>query len=339
MYQSINVFIIAELGQAHDGSLGILPSYIDALSSTGVDAVKFQMHIAEAESSQYEEFRVKFSYVDKTRYDYWKRMGFSREQWIEIKKHCEDQGVEFLCSAFSNAAVDLLEEIGLKRYKVGSGETTNYVLLEKIARTGKEMILSSGMSSFRDIDLAIDFLKPFGNNFSILQCTTKYPTGPEDLGLNVIAEMKKRYGVPVGFSDHSGKIYPSIAAVALGANIIEVHSVFDKKMFGPDASSSLTIDEISRMVEGVRYIEKANRHPFDKSNSAGFERLREIFGKSLSVNKDLSAGHILTFDDFETKKPYGRGIPAKDYREIIGKKLKTAKRKYDFLNNDDFADS
>ncbi len=329
------VFVIAEIGQAHDGSLGILHSYIDALSETGVDAVKFQVHIAEVESSQFEEFRVKFSYVDKTRYDYWKRMGFSIDQWIEIKSHCEKVGLEFLASPFSNAAVDLLEEVGIKQYKVGSGETTNYVLLRKIAQTGKNIILSSGMSAFRDIELAVEFLKPYGNQISILQCTTKYPTLAEDIGLNVITEMKERYGLKIGFSDHSGKTCAPLAAVALGAEIIEIHTVFDKRIFGPDAGSSLTIDEIKQLVDGIRFIEKSLAHPIDKRSIAGFERVREIFGKSLSVNKDLPAGHVLAFDDLETKKPYGRGMHAKDYQKAIGLKLKIDKKKYDFLHEED----
>ncbi len=143
-----NIYTIAEIGQAHEGSLGILHSYIDALSSTGVSAIKFQMHIAEAESSEYEPFRVKFSYEDATRFDYWKRMEFTLEQWKGIKKHCDEVGLEFLCSPFSNLAVDWLEEIGVNRYKIGSGEVNNFLLLEKIAQTKKPIILSSGMSSF-----------------------------------------------------------------------------------------------------------------------------------------------------------------------------------------------
>ncbi|MEL6945152.1 MAG: N-acetylneuraminate synthase family protein, partial [Bacteroidota bacterium] len=173
-----STFIIAEIAQAHDGSLGILHSYIDALAETGVDAIKFQTHIAEAESSIHEPFRVNFSYEDKTRYDYWARMGFTLEQWKEIKQHCEEVGLEFMSSPFSQAAVDWLEELGVKRYKIGSGEVTNFLMLEKIARTGKPIILSSGMSSFVELDEAVKFIQTFGNDLTILQCTTSYPTPP-----------------------------------------------------------------------------------------------------------------------------------------------------------------
>jgi len=179
-----STFIIAEIGQAHDGSLGILHSYIDALATTGVDAIKFQTHIAEAESSAAEPFRVNFSYEDATRYDYWQRMSFTLEQWKGIKAHCDEVGLEFMSSPFSQAAVDLLETVGVQRYKIGSGEVNNFLMLEKIANTGKPIILSSGMSSFEEIAAAVDFLEPYGNELSILQCTTSYPTPPERIGLN-----------------------------------------------------------------------------------------------------------------------------------------------------------
>ena len=172
-------FIIAEIGQAHEGSLGILHSYIDAIANTGVNAIKFQTHIAEAESSLHEPFRVKFSYEDKTRFDYWKRMEFDIEQWKEIKNHCDKVGLEFMSSPFSNAAVDLLENVGIKRYKIGSGEVNNLLLLEKIIKTKKPIIISSGMSSLEELDQTVAFLKLKKATFSILQCTTSYPTKPE----------------------------------------------------------------------------------------------------------------------------------------------------------------
>ncbi|MBM3419045.1 MAG: hypothetical protein FJY17_09035 [Bacteroidetes bacterium] len=192
--------IIAEIAQAHEGSIGIAHSYIDALSSCGVDAVKFQTHIAEAESSPFENFRINFSFEDKTRFDYWKRMEFSFEQWKRLKVHCDDVGVEFISSPFSCAAVDLLEDVGVQTYKIGSGEITNYLMLAKIAKTGKPIILSSGMSDYKELDSCIDFLKPFGNKLSILQCVTAYPTSPEQWGLSEIPKLKHRYRIPVGYS-------------------------------------------------------------------------------------------------------------------------------------------
>jgi N,N'-diacetyllegionaminate synthase len=328
-------YIIAEIGQAHEGSLGILYSYMDAIAQTGVDAVKFQMHIAEAESSIYEPFRVQFSLEDETRFDYWKRMGFSLAQWKGIKQHCDAVGLDFICSPFSNLAVDWLEEIGVEQYKIGSGEVTNFLILEKIAQTGKPVILSSGMSSYEELDKTAAFLKEKKVHFSILQCTTAYPTQPEQYGLNVIQELKNKYDVAVGFSDHSARIETCIAATALGAEILEFHVVFDRQLFGPDSKSSLTLSETKELVLSVRNIATALSNPITKENTAAFTSLKQIFEKSLAVNKDLPENHILTFEDLEAKKPKGFGIDAAAFQGLLGKKLKRDLKQWDFLNVED----
>lgn len=329
------VFIIAEIGQAHEGSLGIAHSYIDALADTGVDAIKWQTHIADAESSPQEPFRVQFSYEDATRIDYWRRMEFTREQWQALKQHCEEKGMEFISSPFSNAAIDLLEALGVQRYKVGSGEVSNWLLLEKMARTGKPIILSSGMSSFEELDATIQFLKGFNNPLAILQCTTAYPTVPQQWGLNLIQELKNRYQLPVGFSDHSGDVNACIAATALGAEILEFHVVFDKRMFGPDAKASLTIDQTKQLVQGVRQVSSALAHPVNKTNNVQFDELKHIFGKTLAVNRDCTAGTLITFDMLEAKKPRGQGIEAAQFRTILGKKLVVPKKAWEFIREED----
>lgn len=326
---------IAEIGQAHDGSLGAVHAYIDALAQTGVTAVKFQTHLAHAESSIHEPFRIKFSKQDTTRYDYWKRMEFSQEQWVEIGQHCKEKGMLFISSPFSNAAVDLLEEAQVDIYKIGSGEVNNFLLLEKVVKTGKPLIISSGMSSFDELDKTVEFLKERDANFSILQCTTSYPTKPEQYGLNVIQELKDRYEVAVGFSDHSAKIATGIAAVANGASLLEFHVVFDRAQFGPDSSSSLTIAEVSQLMEAVEAIDVALQNPVDKSDNTAFGGLKEIFEKSLAVNKDLPAGYVLSFDDLEAKKPKNHGIDAALFQKVIGKPLKQAMTAWDFLTEND----
>ncbi|MDP3358909.1 MAG: N-acetylneuraminate synthase family protein [Lutibacter sp.] len=328
------VKIIAEIAQAHDGNIEMVHKYIEAVSKTKADVLKFQTHIANAESSIHEPFRVQFSKIDKTRFDYWKRMEFSLTQWKEIKLHCNKVGLEFMSSPFSNAAVDLLEEVGVERYKVGSGEVTNLVLLEKIAKTGKPVIISSGMSSFEELDATVAFLKARNVDYSILQCTTAYPTQPENYGLNMIQELKNRYKVKVGYSDHSARIETCIAATALGAEILEFHVILDKKSVGPDAKSSLTMAETTKLVKAVRNIEIALQHPVDKNNNAAFQPLKNIFEKSLAVNKNLPKGHILTFEDFETKKPKGYGIEASKFKEVIGKVLVKDMKQWDFLNEE-----
>lgn len=328
-------YLITEIAQAHEGSLGRAHSYIEALAGTGVDAVKFQVHIAEAESSIHEPFRVQFSDRDRSRFDYWKRMEFSPEQWKELKSHCEEKGMEFMASPFSNAAVDLLEEVGVKRYKIGSGEVTNFLMLEKIAQTGKPVILSSGMSSFSELNRTVAFLRKKNILFSILQCTTAYPTQPENYGLNVIRELQERYAVPIGYSDHSARTETCIAATALGAEILEFHAVFSRNSYGPDATSSLEIREITDLVKAVRNIGRSLEKPVDKEDLSQFGELKNIFEKSLAVNKNLPAGNVLKFADLETKKPKGFGIAASRFEEVIGKRIVKGMKQWDFLKEGD----
>ena len=209
-------------------------------------------------------------------------------------------------------------------------------MLQKIAKTGKKMLLSSGMSSYFELDKTLEFLGPFENELAVFQCTTEYPTPPENLGLNIITEMKQRYNLPVGLSDHSGKIYSGLAAVSMGIEYLEVHTCFDRRMFGPDSQSSLTIDEIRQLVEGVRFLEKAIRNPVDKNETNRFSDLKEIFGKSLAVNKDLDAGSELSFEDLESKKPWGAGIETSRFKEFLGKKLRVSKKENEFLIEGDF---
>lgn len=330
-----HIFVVAEVAQAHDGSLGILHSFIDACASAKVDAVKFQIHIAEAESSADEPFRVPFSFVDTTRFAYWRRMSFSEEQWASVKTHCDKAGIEFLATPFSNMAVDLLERLGVTRYKIGSGDATNALLVERIARTGKEAILSTGLATLPEIKRTTDRLRP--NGVAVLQCTTRYPTKPEEVGLSAIPLLRDALNCPIGLSDHSGTIYAGIAAAAVGASVVEVHVTFDRRMFGPDAAASLTIDELANLVQGIRFIERASRGDAGKPLTPEIDSLRETFGRTLSVNRDLPAGHILAFEDLEAKKPAGRGLTATHLEGVLGRRLVRAKVRWDFLHEDDLA--
>ena len=333
---SNSVEIIAEIAQAHDGSLGIAHSYIDALVGSGVDTIKFQMHIADAESSAHEQFRVNFSYEDSSRYAYWERMGFSLEAWAGLKKHTEDKGFHFLCSPFSVKAVEWMEQIGAERYKIASGEMSNYLMLDKICKTGKPILLSSGMSNYDEINRTIDFIQLHSGKFEgVFQCTTAYPTPPEKYGLNVLQELKQTIKSKVGLSDHSGEIYAPLAAVALGAEMLEMHVVFDKRMFGPDAPSSLSIQDFRQLCVGVRKIETALKNPVQKNQTAVYSDLRVMFGKSLTVRNNLKQGHIIQFDDLESTKPGDKGIGAHEYQEAVGKTLIKDLNKNNFLQYKD----
>ena len=317
-------FIVAEVAQAHDGSLGTAHAYIDAVAKTGANAIKFQTHIAVAESTPSEQFRIKFSNQDATRYDYWKRMEFTADQWSGLSVHAAECGLVFLSTPFSFAAVDLLEGLKVPAWKVGSGEVNNLPMIERMAKTGLPVLLSSGMSPWEDVDQAVATVRNNGAEVAVFQCTTAYPCPAERVGLNVLDELRTRYHCPVGLSDHSGKIYASLAAATLGANLLEVHVVFSHECFGPDTPASLTTSELKQLVEGVRFIETAISHPIDKQVQAGeMSELRTLFGKSVVAARDLSKGQRLTANDLVLKKP-GTGIPAARMNELIGRTLRRA---------------
>ena len=236
--------IIAEVAQTHDGSLGTAHAYIDAAARAGASAIKFQTHIADAESSPDEPWRIKFSRQDATRFDYWKRMEFTAEQWNGLAAHAREKNLLFLSSAFSVEAVELLKRVGVAAWKVGAGEVTNLPMIERMAQTGKPILLSSGLSTWSDLDQAAEVARRYGSELAIFQCTTAYPCPPEKVGLNVLSELRSRYRCPVGLSDHSGTIYAGLAAAALGASFIEVHITFSRECFGPDVPASVTVDEL-----------------------------------------------------------------------------------------------
>jgi N,N'-diacetyllegionaminate synthase len=316
--------VVGEVAQAHDGSLGMAHAFIDAIARAGADAVKFQTHIAAAESSLEEPFRVRFSPQDDTRYAYWKRMEFTPAGWAGLAAHAQERGLIFLSSPFSEEAVDLLERIGMPAWKVASGEVSNPLLLERIARTGKPVLLSTGMSPLEEIDRAVESFRRRGLPLLVLQCTSKYPSQPEDVGLNLLAEFRVRYACPVGISDHSGTLFPGLAAVTLGASMVEVHVALSRDMFGPDVPVSLTPAELGELVRGVRFIERALERPVDKDRfGQELEPLRQTFGKSLVAGRDLAAGAVLARADLTARKP-GHGIPAAHIEEIIGRRLKRA---------------
>jgi len=312
--------LIGEVAQAHDGSLGMAHAYIDAVAAAGAEAVKFQTHIAQAESSAQEPFRVRFSQQDETRFDYWKRMEFTDEQWAGLAQHARDKGLLFLSSPFSEEAADLLQRIGVPAWKIASGEANNPLLFERIAGSGLPVLLSTGMSSLEEIDQMVAWIKQRGLPLAIFQCTSQYPSPPEAVGLNMLSVFCQRYGAPVGLSDHSGAIYAGLAAVTLGASLLEVHVTLSREMFGPDVPVSVTTTELRQLAEGVRFIERALAHPLDKDAAARkMQSMRQTFNKALVARRDLQAGHRLSRADLTARKPASAGIPAQRLEEILNK--------------------
>jgi len=328
--------IIAEVAQAHDGSLGTAHAFIDATAGTGANAVKFQTHIAAAESTPDEPWRVKFSPQDATRFDYWKRMEFTAEQWQGLKQHADERGLLFLSSPFSFEAVDLLDRVGVAAWKIPSGETANPPMLDRMLATGLPVLLSTGMSPLSEIDDAVKHVREKGVPLVIFQCTTAYPCPPEKVGLNLISLLRERYDCPVGLSDHSGSIYPGLAAVTLGIQMLEVHVTFSREMFGPDVPASVTTAELRQLVDGIRFIEKMMTNPVDKEEMArDMEALRNMFTKSIVARRNIEAGTILTNDDVTLKKP-GTGIPAARLPEIVGRRLKRSIAADTLISVEDF---
>jgi N,N'-diacetyllegionaminate synthase len=258
--------IIAEVGLAHDGSLSQAHAYVDACAKAGVDTVKFQCHLGDPCT----EWRINQVYPqDETRQAYWQRTGFTGVQWEELALHCWHLSVEFLCSPFSVAAVALLDPL-VKRWKVPSGRIADMALLDAIGKTGKPVLLSTGMGDLAELGHARTRLTACGCPVRLMQCVTAYPCPAEWVDLKLAAA----WG---GLSDHSGTPYIGIAAAALGCKVLEVHVCFSKQQGGLDVAASLTIEELDYMVKGVRFVEAAMK-PLDKDLMAQeLEPVRRVF--------------------------------------------------------------
>jgi N,N'-diacetyllegionaminate synthase len=330
--------IIGEVAQAHDGSLGTAHAYIDAIADAGADAVKFQTHIADAESTPGEPWRVRFSPQDESRYDYWKRMEFSEAQWSALRVHADERGLLFLSSPFSLQAIELLERVGVAGWKVASGEVSDPTALEAMARTGLPILMSTGMSPLDEIDGLVESLRGRGGPLALMQCASMYPTPPEDVGLNVLGEFRERYGCAVGLSDHSATIFPGLAGATLGIELLEVHVALSRDSFGPDVVASLLPDELAELVRGVRFIETMKASPVDKTRVPDdIAPLRDLFMKSVYAGRNLAAGTRLTREDLVAKKP-GGGIPARELEGLVGRVLRRGVERDEKLGVDDLED-
>jgi N,N'-diacetyllegionaminate synthase len=307
--------LIAEIGSVHDGSFGNAKRLIDLATACGADAVKFQTHLAEAESLPDAPSPSFFS--AEPRLDYFRRTGFGKDEWSELRDHAEHHGVLFISSAFSLEAVDLLEDLGVRAHKVPSGEVTNLPLLERLAATGKPVYLSSGMSDWAELDATVEVLTAGGGRVVVMQCSSRYPCPPEHVGLNVLGEMGQRYGLPVGFSDHTLGSAAAIAAVALGAEVVEKHVTFSKLMYGSDAAHSMEPDEFGRLAAALAEVRAMLAHPVDKDDIGDYRDMKLVFQKSVVTAVPVAAGTVLDLAHLAYKKP-GDGIPAAAYRSVVG---------------------
>jgi len=315
-------FIIAEVGNLHDGSLDLAKEFIAQAASCGADAVKFQVHIFDAESLP--EAPNPPYFKSESRKQYFERTSFDVEQWKILKNYAEKEcKIEFMASVFSNEAVDLLENIAIKKHKIPSGEVTNLSLLEKVSSLGKPVLLSSGMSSWKELENAVQTLRAGGcRDITILQCSSVYPCPMQEVGLNVLSEMKKRFGLAVGFSDHTLDNTASIAAVVLGAEVIERHFTLEKDIAGSDSEHSLVPSRLADFIKEIRSLELALANDVDKDMLAKkLQSMKVIFEKSIVSNQQIKSGSVLSANMLAFKKP-GDGIRADKYKDLLSRKVK-----------------
>ena len=308
--------IIAEIGSTHDGSLSLAKKSIRAAANSGADAVKFQLHVAEDETLT--NAPSPYYFKNESRYEYFKRTSFNFKEWKQIANECKKNKVEFICSPFSFKSVDILEKLKVKKYKIPSGEVTNIPLLKKISKTGKEILLSTGMSSWKEINLAKKQFKK--NKLLIMQCSSEYPCKLKNVGPNLFKDFKKKF-INFGFSDHTLGCAASSIAAALGASVIEKHFTLSKKLYGSDAKFSMEPKEFKEFSKIIKEVWFINKHRVNKNNLKKYASMKKVFEKSVVSNKFLNKGAKIKIKDLNFKKP-GNGIRADKYKKILGKVLK-----------------
>lgn len=308
--------IVAEAGINHNGEMGKAKQLIDAASKAGADAIKFQTHLPEKEMLPQ---GITADYVGEPLFDLLKRIELSAEDHRELFNYASEKRIMFLSTPFSREAADLLHNLGVLVFKVGSGELTNIPLLKHIARKGKPMIISTGMSEWKEIEESISIVRDINNDIILMQCTSTYPTEYKDINLKVIEKLKKAFDLPVGLSDHSIGIYTALGAIALGANIIEKHFTISREWPGPDQKASIEPPELIELVKGARAIYEALGS--EKRVIKGERDVQRMARESVIAIKDIPPNTIITRDMVWVKRP-GTGIPAKDLEKVIGKRTK-----------------
>lgn len=313
--------VIVEIGNAHEGSLGIACSMVDMAKAAGVKTVKFQMHLPEYESTEEEPFRVKFSLQDETRMDYWARVGFNFKEWRQLIDYVEWQGMEFLCTPFSiEAATWLFENHLVKRWKVGSGDATNFPLVDFLVETHLPLIISTGLISELELAILCKRLESLGalERTTLLHCVSKYPVDLDETSLHLMEDLRF-YSKRVGYSDHSGNLATPILAMALGADLIEVHMTPHPAFFGPDTKASLTPEQIKSLLEFSKSFEIIQSKKKKKDDI--FESVREtakIFRKGIYWKSNLNAGTVIQLSHLSFKKPIG-SIDSIEVDTVVGK--------------------
>lgn len=317
----MSVFIIAEAGVNHNGSLELAKKLVDAAKEAGADCVKFQTYITKnivSKNAVKAEYQKQQTKAEESQHDMLKRLELSFDDFIELNTYCKRKDIEFMSTAFDFDSIDFLKRLEMRNWKIPSGDITNLPYLLKIAKLKAPVILSTGMSTMEDIASAIKTLKDNGSgDLTVLHCTTEYPTPYNEVNLMAMNTIKEKFGVRVGYSDHTKGIEVPIAAVALGATIIEKHFTLSKDMEGPDHKASLEPNELKAMIDSIRHIEVAlgsgNKQPTESEM-----KNMNVARKSIIALKDIKVGEIFSEDNITVKRP-GNGISPMKWFDVIGK--------------------
>lgn len=318
----MSVFIIAEAGDNHNGSLPLALKLVDVAVESGADCVKFQTFITEEVVSKKAEkaaYQKESTGKNESQYEMVKKLELSFEEFKQINEYCKEKEIIFLSTAFDLKSIDFLNTLDIPFWKIPSGEITNLPYLIKIAQTKKDVVLSTGMATIDEIEYAIDILLNNGaGKITILHCNTEYPSPMEDVNLKAMKSIQKQFKFDVGYSDHTLGIEVPIAAVALGAKIIEKHFTLDRSMNGPDHQASLTPYELKEMVKSIRNIEKALGNG-KKAPSKSEVKNINIVRKSVVARQNILKGEVFTAENLAIKRP-GNGISPMNWFEILGQK-------------------
>lgn len=328
-------FMIAEVGLNHMGRFNLAKKYIKKFSEIGMDAIKFQAHIPEHESTSQEKFRIKFSNKYKNRYDYWLKTSFNKDQWRQLFNYAKKNQIYFGVSVFSEEALNLFDNGKyLDFIKIPSGETNTIPLLRKIQKLNRYTIISTGLSDWKEIK---NLTKIFTNKKStaFLQCTSKYPTGLNEVGFNIVDEIKAKYKYRCGLSDHTGSLISSLYAIFKKIDFLEFHVKINSRGNFPDKHISLTLNQTRFLINARNDFLKL-QNPVNKNKMyKNLLPIKKIFGKSLALKKDVYKNHIIKLNDLTLKKP-GSGIDQKNIKKLINKKAKKNLKKNNILSYSDF---
>jgi sialic acid synthase SpsE len=322
-------YVIAEAGINHNGDEKLAADLVAAAAAAGADAIKFQTHFPEHEMLR---GGATAAYVGESLFDLLTRTALTREAHGRLQKLAREKGIMFLSTPFSREAADFLETLNVPAFKTGSGELTHLPMQRHIARKGKPMIISTGMSTPEEIDRTVQAVRGEGAAFALMHCTSTYPTPFEHVQLGNIPKLQQQYGVPVGFSDHTLGSYMAFAAVALGANLFEKHFTTSRSLPGPDQEGSMEPQELKAVVEGIRAIERAAGA--EKKIQPGEQDVRNMAHHSVVTVRDIAEGATIAAGDVWAKRP-GTGIPARQLNDVVGKVAKKAIAKDSLVSWDD----